>query len=160
MTTCSTLQMDSIPTSSAVRARFSSWSGKARGPAFANMRPNFIARSSRAAAQSRRPAEASAVPPGRQEGRRSAAGRALRSALLRGHDADPECIVHQCRSAAQAELLKDLIEMRLDGDLTDREPLRDLGILEPDRDVTDDLSLARRERIAGGATDQRREVLL
>src|SRR5437762_1555579 len=42
MTTCSTVQMDSKPASSAVRARSSSPSGKANGPAFANVMPNFM----------------------------------------------------------------------------------------------------------------------
>src|SRR5690242_19835019 len=43
MTTCSTVQIDSMPTSSAVRARCVSGSGKPKGPALAYAIPNFMA---------------------------------------------------------------------------------------------------------------------
>src|SRR5690242_10594361 len=43
MTTCSTVQIDSIPTSSAVRARCASGSGNPKGPALAYAIPNFMA---------------------------------------------------------------------------------------------------------------------
>src|SRR5262249_27249117 len=42
MTTCSIAQIDSTPTRSAVVARWVSVSGKANGPAFAYISPNFI----------------------------------------------------------------------------------------------------------------------
>src|SRR5882724_10824820 len=43
MTTCSTVQIDSMPTSSAVRARCARGSGKPKGPALAYAMPNFMA---------------------------------------------------------------------------------------------------------------------
>src|SRR5207253_10542535 len=42
MTTCSTAQIDSMPTSSAVRARCARLSGKPNGPALAYISPNFM----------------------------------------------------------------------------------------------------------------------
>src|SRR5206468_556640 len=42
MTTCSTAQIDSMPTSSAVRARCARLSGKPKGPALAYISPNFM----------------------------------------------------------------------------------------------------------------------
>src|SRR5438309_10703345 len=42
MTTCSTAQSDSMPVSSAVRARCERFSGNANGPALAYISPNFM----------------------------------------------------------------------------------------------------------------------
>src|SRR5213593_2579913 len=42
MTTCSTAQIDSMPTSSAVRPRCARFSGKPNGPALAYISPNFM----------------------------------------------------------------------------------------------------------------------
>src|SRR5436190_8468727 len=68
MTTCSTVQIDSMPTSSAVRARCVSGSGKPKGPALAYAIPNFMAA---AILDPHRRHKAGALSPGREGDRRA-----------------------------------------------------------------------------------------
>src|SRR5438132_1055324 len=84
MTTCSTAQIDSMPTSSAVRARCARFSGKPNGPALAYISPNFM--SGRIVENAARDKSCGARPgPPRRIGR--LARRPARQERLRARDA-------------------------------------------------------------------------
>src|SRR5207245_11754732 len=61
---------------------------------------------------------------------------------------------------ANLELVEDVVQVRLDRDLADREALRDLGVVEAEPDQPYDLTLAGGERLGSSFDDLRGHLAL